>query len=357
MRNTLAGLPTPALLLDRDALTHNISTMAGWARGRVALRPHAKTHKCVEIALMQQEAGAIGATAATVWEVRGLARGGVREILLANELVDPAKADVLADAARSARVMAAVDDPRQVDLLADAAARAKVRLGVLVDVDVGMGRGGVRSTEEGLGLARRVAAQRVLELRGVMGYEGHAVLERDRSTRARLVAAAGARLSAHAENLRAAGLPVDIVSAGGTNTHDLTAIDPHVTELQVGTYAVMDLAYATYAGGFRPALHVLGTVVSRHGRRVVLDCGTKVLAPTDLADPLVNAPGLTLHELHEEHALLDVTAGPGPAHGDRLAISVPYAGGTVNLHDRYHVVQGDRVLETWDVLGRGPGPA
>jgi D-serine deaminase-like pyridoxal phosphate-dependent protein len=165
------------------------------------------------------------------------------------------------------------------------------------------------------------------------------------------------RLAGFATALRDAGHAIEIVSAGGTNTHDLTGPNPVVTELQAGTYALMDTAYHPYAPRFEPALGVLGTVVSRHGDRVVLDCGTKVVGTMDIAAMRVRRPGLALRELHEEHALLDVVEGAGPRRGDRVEVIAPYSGATANLNDAYHVVRDGRVVDTWPIVARGAGPA
>jgi D-serine deaminase-like pyridoxal phosphate-dependent protein len=334
-------LTTPALLLDLGALRRNIASMAEWTRGKVNLRPHAKIHKCVEIALMQQEAGAIGVTAATVWEAAPLVNGGVREVLIANEIVDAEKLALLARLAGEGSVIVAVDDLRTV--------------GALVEIDVGMGRGGARSEAEARAVADRAARSPGILLRGVMGYEGHAVLERDRACRLELVQEAMARLLAYAELLRGDGHPIEIVSAGGTNTHDLTGLVEGVTELQPGTYALMDTSSAHFAPRFEPALRVAGRVVSRHGSRVVLDAGSKTVGVPELDPPRPRSADLVLHALHEEHALLDVLTGAGPGLGDVVELVVGYCGGAVNSHDAYVVVEDGVAVDVWPIVGRGPG--
>ena len=349
------ALPTPALLIDAEQLERNVAAMAAWADGTVALRPHFKAHKCLEIARLQTAAGAIGITAATVWEARALARAGIGEILLANQVVTADKLRVMAEAAAAVPVVVALDDGDAAAAFSRALAAAGAHARALVDVDVGMGRGGVRTVDDALALAGRIAELPRLELAGVMGYEGHVVLEPDRERRAALAGEAMALLGRHAEALRDAGHAIGIVSAGGTNTHDATGPHPAVTELQAGTYALMDTAYQPFASRFEPALGILGTVVSRHGDRAVLDCGTKVIGTMDIAAMRVRAPGLALRELHEEHALLDVLEGPGPVRGDRVEVVAPYSGATANLNDAYHVVRGGEVRDVWPIVARGPG--
>src|SRR5436190_8006575 len=178
------ALATPALIVDAAALRRNVAAMAARMQGPTRLRPHAKSHKCARIARMQVEAGAIGITAATVWEAAALVQAGIRDVLIANEVVGAEKIRQLAAAARDGRVTIAIDDPRNAEALSAAAGAAGSEIGVLVDVDVGMNRCGVRNEEEALRVAGQLARLPHLRLRGVMGYEGHCVIEADRSVRA-----------------------------------------------------------------------------------------------------------------------------------------------------------------------------
>jgi D-serine deaminase-like pyridoxal phosphate-dependent protein len=346
-------LPTPALVLDVDRMRENIATMASSTAGRASVRPHFKVHKCLEIAREQVAAGAIGMTTATVWEAATLVRGGFDEILIANEVVAPGKAALVAQLAGETRITVAVDDPDVAAVLSAAARSEGTEIGVLLEVDVGMHRGGVRSIEEGRALAQRLSDLPGIRLRGVMGYEGHVVTEPDRQRRSDGVTAAMDLLARHIDALRADGREIEIVSAGGTNTYDMTGSDPRVTELQAGTYPVMDAGYARLAPAFQPALTVVATVVSRKGSTAVLDCGTKVIAG-DVSGP-VPAVG-KVRELHEEHMLLDVgEEDASPAVGDVLEVTVGYSGGTINLHDVYFVASGAEIVDVWQITARGPG--
>jgi D-serine deaminase-like pyridoxal phosphate-dependent protein len=187
-----------------------------------------------------------------------------------------------------------------------------------------------------------------------MGYEGWVVMEPNRQVRAQKASEAIGRLVAGVELLEQAGFPIEIVSAGGTNTHDMTGAHARVTELQAGSYALMDAAYAPLSPAFRPALTILATVMSRQETTAVLDCGTKVVA-VDLALPAPMDPNIKVREVHEEHTLLDVAADHPLRFGDRVELTVGYCGGTVNLHDAYHVVEQDRVTDIWPILARGDG--
>lgn len=345
-------LPTPALVLDVDTMRENIATMAAWNRDHVAVRPHFKTHKCIEIAREQIEAGAIGITCATVWEAHALVSAGIDEILIANEVVGAARMSVLGELVREARITVAVDDADNAATVAEVARSGGAELGAIVEVDVGLHRGGVRSVREAIQLARHVDSLDGLRLRGVMGYEGHVVTEPDPLIRRRRAALAMDELAGVVDALRDDGHAVEIVSAGGTNTYDMTGADPRVTELQAGTYVVMDGAYAPLASAFRPALTIMATVVSRQGATAVLDCGTKCVA-VDAAPP--TPPIGSVREVHEEHTLLDVGDGEPPALGDVLELIVGYCGGTINLHDVYFVASGEEIVDVWRIRARGPG--
>lgn len=345
-------LPTPALVLDAGAMRENLAAMASWSREHAGIRAHFKAHKSLHIAREQIAAGAVGMTAATVWEARALVAGGIDDILIANEVVATDKLALLIELTRTARVMIAVDNPDVVSALARAARSQGSSIEVLVEVDVGMHRGGVRSIEQARSLARVVAASQGVELRGVMGYEGHVVLEADRQRRADLAREAMDLLSRYVQALEEVGHRIEVVSAGGTNTYDMTGVHPCVTELQAGTYAVVDHTYARLAPVFRPALSVVATVVSRNGATAILDCGTKVVA-VDVAPPL--SPIGRVREVHEEHTLLDVDEGGPPAVGEVLELVVGYSGGTVNLHDVYFVASGEEIVDVWPISARGPG--
>lgn len=345
-------LPTPALVLDLDTMRENITTMASWSKRHAAIRPHFKVHKCLEIAREQIGAGAIGMTAATVWEAAALVVGGIDEILIANEVVTPQKVALLAELARDARIIVAVDDASVAARLSKAALEQRSQIEVLIDVDVGMRRGGVRSIEEARELARSLENLEAVAFRGVMGYEGHVVLEPDRKRREALALQAMDHLAQYVEALENDGHPIAIVSAGGTNTYDMTGAHPRVTELQAGTYAVVDAAYARLVPAFRPVLTVVAGVVSRKSGTAILDCGTKALA-IDVAPP--EPPDGTVREVHEEHTLLDLEDGARLAVGDVVELGVGYSGGTVNLHDAYFVASGEEVVDVWPIVARGAG--
>lgn len=346
---------TPALMLDLDKLRRNIEQMAAFFRGRPAnVRPHAKTHKTPQIARMQMEAGAVGVTCAKLGEAEVMVQGGLKHILIANQVVGASKARRLALLNKEAEVIAAVDSLANVKQLSEAAGSVRGEIPLIVEVDVGMGRSGSRSVAESLALARAIAGAPGLWFRGVMCYEGHAVLLDDREERQAAARKANGILVEHAEALRAAGIPVEIVSAGGTGTYNMTGTFPGITEVQAGSYATFDARYKAVVGDFENALTVLTTVVSRPAAdRAILDAGMKAMTK-EFGNPLPVGTGMELAKLSEEHGTLILGPGaPDLQVGDRLEVIPSHGCTTINLHDRFYVCQGDLVVDVWPVLARG----
>jgi D-serine deaminase-like pyridoxal phosphate-dependent protein len=352
---TVGDIPTPALVVDLAALDRNIAAMARFfAAGACKLRPHVKAHKTPAIARRQLAAGStVGLTCATLSEAEAV-RGLCDDILIANELVGDAKWARAAALARSGRLTVAVDSVVGLDGLAAAARSAGATIGVLVDLDVGQGRCGVPPGGAAVELARRVAETPGVELRGVMGYEGHVQPIRDRTDRTRAAAQSMVALVGTAEAVRAAGLPCPIVSAGGTGTFDISGRHPGVTEIQAGSYALMDTDYGDVGVPFEQAFFVLGTVVSRPlPNRIVADCGHKS-ATKDHGNPaVVGIDGARVTAFNDEHATIEVPASTGIAIGDRVRIRPSHTDPTVNLHDVFYVLAGDRVVDVWPITARG----
>lgn len=328
---SIRTLPTPALCVERADLEHNIATMSGALPGP-RLRPHVKAHKCTALARLQVEAGHTALCAATVREVEGLAAAGLgTDLLLANEVVDPQRLNRLARL--DARVTIAVDSDATVEL----AARAGLRE-VLVDVDVGMPRCGCPPSDAGR-LAERADAQG-LTVRGVMGYEGHVVGLPDREARMQLCAAAMERLAeAHA------AVGGAVVSAGGTGTYDVNTL---ATEIQAGSYLLMDTAYARLDIPFRQALSVVATVISVSGGHAVADCGLKALG-MDHGNPHIE--GAAVWFCSDEHLTF---APEKPVRvGQRVLVKPAHVDPTVACHESMFLVDGDEVLDEWPVDLRG----
>jgi D-serine deaminase-like pyridoxal phosphate-dependent protein len=348
---------TPALLLDLDVAKRNIESMAAKFRELPAeLRPHIKVHKSPQLSRMQVEAGAIGVATATVWEAVVMAESGIDDVLVANQVVHPDKVRTLAELAREHRITIAVDDLRNVQQLATAAEAAGSTLEVLIEIDVGMGRCGVRTKEEALPLAERIAELGALTFRGMQGYEGHCMLEPDRDTRLQECGAANAKLIEAVDFLAEHGHPSADVSAGGTGTYFITGANPRITEVQAGSYTLMDYFHGNLVpGGFDVAMTVLGTVISRQGNTVVLDCGRKSVGIDFVTPPLRDHPDGEVRYYAEEHCLVDFPATPPLDLGDGAEVIAGYGPTTVNLYDVFHVIEDGVVTDIWPVTPRGPG--
>lgn len=322
----LDQLQTPALIADADALEHNLAAMAA-AHPGARLRPHVKAHKCTALARRQAEHGHRGFTCATIREVEGLVTAGLGEdLLLANEVLDCSRLGAL-----DARVTVAVDSAETIE----AAARGGVRE-VLIDVNVGLPRCGC--APEDAGRLADEARARGLSVRGVMGYEGHAAGLPDRAVRAQLTEQSMELLvRAHAD------VGGDVISAGSTGTYDLNT---WATEIQAGSYVLMDTAYGSLGLPFRQGLFVLATVISASDEHAVADAGLKALA-MDHGNPAIE--GKDVWYLADEHI---VFAPPGRV-GERVRVLPAHIDPTIAKHDRMYLVRGDDVTDIWEIDLRG----
>ncbi len=322
-------LTTPTLLVEGSVLRSNLATMAS-ALPEARLRPHVKAHKCTSLAHLQAEFGHRSFTCATIAEMEAMAATGLGEdLLLANEVVDATRLGRLVDAGTT--VTLAVDSEATIDV----AARAGVRR-VLIDVDVGLPRCGCRPAEAAM--LADLARKRGLEVRGVMGYEGHIVGLADRNERIAGVEASMSLLTkAHSE------VGGDIVSAGGTGTFDLNT---WATEIQAGSYALMDTSYGALGLPFGQALSVLSTVISSNDDWAVCDAGLKSLG-MDHGNPTIE--GHKVWFCSDEH----ITFDPPEPVGTRIRVIPAHVDPTVAYHRTIHVTDGEDVIEHWPVDMRG----
>ena len=323
----LDDLPTPALVVDRATLESNIATMSAALPGG-RLRPHVKAHKCTALARLQAAAGHRTFTCATIREVEGLAAAGLGDdLLLANEVLDARRLGAI----RGARVTVAVDSEATIE----AAAAGGVRE-VVIDVNVGLPRCGCAPGDAGR-LADRARA-RGLEVRGVMGYEGHLMMVDQPTDKAAETERCMAELLAAHDDVGG-----DLVSAGGTGTYH---VNRWATEIQAGSYLLMDTRYAQEGVPFGQALTVLGTVISTSPEWSVIDIGLKSTS-FDHGNPTV--PGGLVWFGSDEH----LTFSPPRRVGERVRVEPSHVDPTVALHDTLHLVDGDDVLESWPVDLRG----
>jgi D-serine deaminase-like pyridoxal phosphate-dependent protein len=320
-------LPTPALVVDEPTFDANLATMAAALPGN-RLRPHVKAHKCTALAARQRKVGHHGFTCATPREIVGMAHAGLGDdLLLANETLNAQRLRAMAEC--GGRVMVAVDSDETVQAAAGNGIRE-----VLIDVNVGLPRCGC-APDDAARIADLARAQG-LDVRGVMGYEGHAYAFAERAERAGATEQAmELLLGAHAK------VGGDIVSAGATGTYDLNR---WATEIQAGSYALMDTAFAPLTPEFRPALHVLATVISVNDQHAVADCGLKSLG-MDHGNPTIDDAQVWL--VSDEHT----TFRPDEpvAVGDLVRVWPAHVDPTVAYHERMHVARDGEIVETWDV--------
>jgi D-serine deaminase-like pyridoxal phosphate-dependent protein len=359
-------LDTPALLVDRDALERNIAAMATHARAvGVALRPHAKTHKSARIAQLQVAAGALGICCATLGEAEAMVAGGLPGVHVTSPQVTPAKLARLTALNERATggLSVVVDHPDNLVALDRAALAARKPLQVLVDYAAGHRRTGCATVEDAVALAEAAIAAEGLVFRGIQSYSGnlqHIPVRAERRLRAlrQLEELAGI-----VRRLRDRGHAVPIVTGAGTGTFDLDPEARIFTELQVGSYIFMDVDYhralkdGRNAPPFETALFVATSVVSVNAAAwVTTDAGLKCFA-TDGPVPEVASgapPGSRYEFFGDEHGKLIVPEGaPRPVLGSMIECVTPHCDPTVNLHDVYHVVSGDTLVDIWPIEARG----
>jgi D-serine deaminase-like pyridoxal phosphate-dependent protein len=348
-------IPTPALLVDIDALLRNIEQMRrDMANARTNVRPHGKTHKAPAIAHLQIEAGAIGLCCATIGEAEVMASAGINNILVANEMVSEVAIRRTVNLARHTKIILPVDDVKNIQELSAAAQQYGTKLDILVDLDVGMGRCGARTIEQAVELAKAVRKCPSLRLRGLFGYEGHVQFIPDREERTKKGQAANQFLADSAKMLCGLGFNMEIVSGAGTGTYDIAGKFPGITEIEPGSYVFMDATYNKLGLPFEQALTVFTTVVSRPTDDVVvLDAGLKGISP-ERFNPLVRGceSSVEIKKLAEEHAIGTIKSGVDPRPGDKMHLIPSHCCSTVNLYDQMYVTRKGVIEAIWPIAAR-----
>ncbi|MEP7083359.1 MAG: DSD1 family PLP-dependent enzyme [Betaproteobacteria bacterium] len=355
-------IDTPALLIDLDAFEFNLRTLTDSLHDSGArLRPHAKTHKCPEIALRQIALGAVGVCCQKVSEAEALVAGGISDVLVTNEIVGDVKLARLAELARAARIGVCVDHPEQVEQLGRAAATAGARIDVYVELDVGQGRCGVSDPAVVVALAGQVQAHPQLRFEGLQAYHGRAQHLREPAERERAVGEARRIVAACVAALTEAGVAVNRVTGAGTGTYLLEAGSGVWNELQPGSYIFMDADYSrnridATAPRFRQSLYVLSTVISLAGGRVILDAGLKAYAVDSGLPQVPEAPGWQFAKATDEHGVLIPASSAPPlplAMGTKLRLVPGHCDPTVNLHDWFVGTRAGVVETLWQISARG----
>jgi D-serine deaminase-like pyridoxal phosphate-dependent protein len=342
----VSDLPTPALLMDLEGMERNLLHMASFFRnGGPKLRPHFKAHQVLSLAKRQIEAGAIGLTCARLDQAETLVRQGFDNILIANEITEAVKIQHFVDLARRSPVIVAVDNAKVVSDMARLAGEWKQELNVLVDVDVRLGRCGVKPGGAAVSLAKLVL-EKGLKFRGLMGYEGQVGLspgpEKDQ-----VVYKALQQLTDTKTMIEREGIRVEIVSCGGTSDFSIAAKFPGITEIQAGSYVHMDSTYRPFAPEFEPTLTLLATVISKtQGERIVVDAGLRAMSGENGLPSIKRSTGLRVKALHIEHTVIAIT-DPAVAIevGDKIEMSVHFLDQTLGLHDHLYGIRRGEVEE------------
>jgi 3-hydroxy-D-aspartate aldolase len=344
-------METPILALDMDLFEANIKAMRELSLSSgVALRPHYKTHKCPQIAVWQIEAGAVGICCAKLGEAEDLVKSGIKDVLIANQVVNQAKIARLAHLALGARLGVCVDDEKNIHDLEKAAALAGSNIYCLVEYDVGQRRCGVETKEEFLRLAKTIASSPHLVYEGANAYAGHLAHIKDSSARQAASAEVDAKVAGLKSFMAENGMPCRTVSGVSTGTSGFKGKGVF-TEMQVGSYVFMDGAYEALKLGFNNSLFVMSEVISTKKDRVVTDAGMKCIG-SDMGPPqLKGEPGVSV-SLSEEHAKAEI---PGHSYniGDKVFFIPSHCCTTVNLHNKIYMFRRGEVEGVLDITSRG----
>lgn len=363
-RDSRFALQTPALVLDLDALESNVADMAAYAREhRIALRPHAKSHKSVAIARRQIALGAIGICCATVSEAEVFLKNGVQDVLITSPLAGEAKFEHLAHLlGHSGSVRLTVDNISILQVLDRIAGGQGRIVGIIVDIDPGMGRTGVASIEDTLAMVRYIIDAPNLQFHGLQYYDGMLQHIETRSDRISKLEQSYEILTGHLASLRdELGVVPEVVTGGGTGSFATDAASGLFTELQVGSYIFMDAQYNAVeqrnVPAFVPALFVQMAVISaNHGGQVTVDAGLKHLAFDGGPPTLVYGvpEGASYSYTGDEHGAVTIPEGSErPGLGHKIEGIVPHCDPTVNLFRHYHCVRGSTLVDIWPIEAAG----
>ncbi|MEZ6129910.1 MAG: alanine racemase [Planctomycetaceae bacterium] len=348
---------TAQLRLDLDIMERNAQRMATElaALGK-QWRPHVKSHSQPRIAQIMVDLGAIGITAATVPEVEVMAAAGIPSVLLAHLAVSVADRDRLAAASRQTDLLLNIDHFVHAELYSETAVKHGIELKLLVDVDIGMGRTGIRPRVDASQLAAAADDLPGVSVVGIMGYEGHLLTMKDPAEKQTAIFEAMNVLEQTRDAVIERGVCCDIVSAGGSGSFWMTGQHPAVTELQAGGGAFGDLFYQEACGLDRieSALTVVADVVSRPSlEKAVINCGRKSINPAVFPPAMKNLPGATIDYQSAEHAVLTLE---GPARdlkiGDVVTVAVGYSDLTLLMHREIHIYRGEDKVDVWPVIRR-----
>jgi 3-hydroxy-D-aspartate aldolase len=352
----LEEVDTPALLVDLDAFEHNLDSMSKRVTGTgLRLRPHAKTHKCAEIALQQISRGAVGVCCQKVSEAEALVAGGVVDVLITNQVVDMRKMERLARLAHQARIGVCVDNVDNLEGLAKSASANGVILDILIEVEVGGDRCGIPPSNGVTGFVAKIISFGSLRFRGIHAYQGRAQHIRGQDDRQKAICESSAKAQTVVATLTRAGISCEIVTGGGTGTYMFELQSGVYNELQPGSYIFMDADYSRNEmgrdeRGFKQSLFVLTQIMSVPRPRVaIVDAGLKALALDSGMPLVVGMPDVTYERPSDDHGVL-VSKDQRPFElGVKLMLIPGHCDPTVNLYDWFVGIRGDRVETLWPI--------
>ena len=344
-------LPTPSMVVDIVAMDANLAKMDDFFVGQGSkLRPHFKSHKCVTLARRQMGLqNTVGITCAKLSEAEELVKGGIQDILIANQVIGMDKTERIAEMNQKAAVHVAVDSRLGIQQLGAAGRKAGVTIGVFIEIDIGMRRGGVQPGKPVMDLAEIIARTPGICFEGIQSYEGHIVTLADYDERKRLVEQDMKPVIETKENLEDKGFRT-IISSGGTGTYDITGNIEGINELQCGSYVLMDSAYKKIRPEFENARYVLATVISDQKDSVSLDVGLKGMGAEYGTPVVVGQPEAALLGFAEEHLVLEKL---NAAIGDKIRLIPPHGCTTNNLYKKMWITRNDIIEDLWPIEGRG----
>ncbi|NVM52845.1 MAG: DSD1 family PLP-dependent enzyme [Candidatus Helarchaeota archaeon] len=349
-------ISTPALIVDYDILQKNINKMAEFAQEHgINVRPHVKTHKCPIIAHMQLEAGAQGICVAKVSEAEVFAASGIKDILIANEVVTPEKIQRVLNLNKFTKTMVIVDTKQNVDDLNKAASKKKLELEILIDMNVGMDRSGVQPGEAALELARLIDKSSHLKLHGLQAYEGHLMYIKDFKQKETQTKACMKTTVETKELIERNGIECNVLTGGGTGTYMITGKYPGITEIQPGSYIFQDHHYHSLVPDFDIALTILTTVKNKPVEGIItLDMGLKSVT-IDKGTPIFKGFGrkIRVGALSEEHCQCTCSSKIELNIGDKIEAITAHICTTVHLYDFFYVIQDGEIIGKWEVSARG----
>jgi D-serine deaminase-like pyridoxal phosphate-dependent protein len=344
-------LPTPSIVADIAAIDANLAKMDGFFAGPGSkLRPHFKSHKCVSLARRQiSQPNTVGITCAKVSEAEQLVSGGIHNVLIANQVIGMDKTDRIAEMNRKAAVHVAVDSKLGVEQLGDSARKAGVTIGVFIEIDIGMKRGGIRPGKPVLELVEFIVVTKGIRFEGIQSYEGHIVTLEDYDERKRRVEQDLKPVIETKILLEQKGFQT-IISSGGTGTYDITGSIEGVNELQCGSYVLMDSAYKKVRPEFENARYVLATIISDQKERKTVDVGLKGMGAEYGKPEVVDHPEAAFLAFAEEHLMFEnLIAGVG----DKIRLIPPHGCTTNNLYAWMWITRNDIIEDVWPIEGCG----